>query len=399
MERSRTRESGRDRDREDTGRRSSRDDDRGGRDSGRDRDSRDRGGRDSGRGGRRNFTYQARSAEDVKKRAAESSKDFDTYLREDVKTYKPADGTNLIRILPPTWEDPKHFAIDIWVHYGVGPDDQAYLCLHKMKGEDCPICEELQRARRDREGEEYVKSLEPTRRSLFYLVDRDNEKEGVQAWAAPFSRIDQAIVKVSVDRRTNEVLPIDDPDDGYDVSFDRGGKGIGTQYSGVAIDRRPSPLGKDEWLNFAIDNPLPTILEYHDYDHIAKVFGGGDNRSQRDSRSSRDDRGSSSRDSGRDRDSGGSTRGGREEASSSGRRGREKVEHTWESVHELEGEDLDRIVVSEDLDLKPDDFNSDEELADAICEELKIEKPSGRRRVEESLGGSSKLAEMRRRRD
>ncbi len=365
----------RDRDtRESRGGRDSRDDSR---DS---RGSRDRGGRDEGRGGGRGdsgFSYKRRASEDAQRRASESTREFDSFLADHIKTFKPNDGYNTIRILPPTWDDPKHYGIDLFVHYGVGPDEQAYLCLHKMKGEPCPICEERDRARRAGESEEYVKDLDYTRRTLFYLIDRDHEKDGVMAWAAPFSKIDQAIVKVSIDRQTGEALPIDDPDEGYDIEFDKGGKGIGTQYTGVAIARRESPLGKREWLDFAVKNPLPSILEYHSYEHIQKVFGGGGAHTTRSSRDDRDaprdaPRGrETSRDDPPARDDRDSRRGGREEP-----RG---PKYTWEGIHSMTGSELDALVEEEKLDIDPNKAETDDELADWICEDLGVTKEESRR--------------------
>ena len=385
--------------------RSSRDRDSGddrGRSSSRDRDDsrgserggRDRGREDSPRRGRDDtpsFSYRARSAESVKKRADAGSKDFDSYVKDNIKLFTPNDGPNTIRILPPTWPDPEHFGIDIYVHYGVGPDQQSYLCLHKMKGEDCPICEERIEARKNGEDEDYVRELEPARRSLFYLVDRDKEQDGVQAWSAPFSKIDQAIVKVSIDRKTNEVLPIDHPDEGYDVEFDKKGKGIGTQYTGVAIARRDSPLGNKKWLAFAQENPLPDILVFHDYEHIKAAFGGGAKPKPRDddddSRSSRSTRGRSASDD--ESDARPAHRGSRDAEPESRGRGRDRddkpkePEYTWESVHEMTGEELEALIDAERLEINPNKADSDDELADWICEDLKLEKASRSSRRDE----------------
>lgn len=420
MERNRT--YGRDRDDEDRGssRRGRDRDDRSER-GGRDRDDTPRRGRDS-ESSRPSFSYRARSVESAKKRAEGGSKDFDTYVSDSVQLFTPNDGPNTIRILPPTWENPEHFGIDIFVHYGVGPDQQSYLCLHKMKGEACPICEERAEARRNGEDEDYIRELEPSRRSLFYLVDRDKEKEGVQAWSAPFSKIDQAIVKVSIDRKTQEVLPIDHPDEGYDVEFDKKGKGISTQYTGVAIARRSSPLGNDKWLQFAQDNPLPDILVYYDYDHIKNAFGGGgggshkkhsdddreDNRGRGSSRNDNEDRGGRSGARGRGRDSEDDEDGGRSGARGRGReeepesRSRDKEEeYTWDSIHAMSGEELEALIEAKDLGINANKADSDDELADWICEDLGIKKEREKPRREAGSSHAeddtprSRLASMR----
>lgn len=438
------RDSGRGRDEEDRGSRRGRDDDRGSnrgreeergsnRRGGRDDDG-ERGGRGSSRGSS-SFQYRGRDDSDVRRRSSQGANDFDKFLKDNIKMWKCNDGDNRIRILPPTWDAAKHFGLDVYVHYGVGPDRQSYLCLQKMKGEPDPIAEEREIARRD-EDEKYAKELEAKHRVLVYLIDRDNEKEGVQAWAMP-SGLDRDIVKISIDKSSGEVLPIDHPDEGYDVTFEKNGKGINTKYEGVSIARRSSPLGRSEWLDFAVDNPLPDQLNFFDYDHIAKVFNGGGGSSSGSSRSSsreesssrhpssrddedrhdragRDSRGSSSSGSSRggraseDDDNHGSSRGGsrggREETS--GRGGsRASEEPTWDSIHAMTGDELEDLIDQEKLDIDPREAKNDEDLADWICEEMKIKKveaPARRRVSNDDDGegsGASRLRSMRGGRD
>lgn len=331
-----------------------RDDDR----SSRGRDS-ERSSRGSSRGG---FEYHARDAADTKKRSTQGANDFDKILVDSIKMWKPNDGDNRIRILPPTWEGAKHFGLDIYVHYAVGPDRQSYLCLQKMKGEADPIAEEREIARRD-EDEKYAKELEAKRRVLVFLIDRDHEKEGVQAWAMPWT-VDRDIVKVSQDKSTGEVLPIDHPEDGYDVEFEKKGAKDRTEYLGVAIARRSSPLGKGDWLDYAIDHPLPDQLNYFDYDHIAKVFNGGGARKDSGRSSEREE--SAGRSTGRDRDDGRAdnhSRSGREEPETSRGRGSSRTApaNTWESVHEMTIDELEDLIDQEKLDIDPREAKDDED--------------------------------------
>lgn len=321
-------------------------------------------GRSSGRAS--SYEYHARDAADVKKRASQGANDFDKILIDGVKMWKPNDGDNRIRILPPTWDNPSHYGLDIYVHYAVGPDRGTYLCNHKMKEEDCPICDERAIARRD-EDEKYAKELEAKRRVLIYLIDRDHEKEGVQAWAMPWT-VDRDIVKVSQDKATGEVLPLDSPEDGYDVEFEKKGTKDRTEYLGVAITRRSSELGDDRWLDHAMDNPLPGLLNYFDFDHINKVFNGSG--AQKEKPRDRDDDERPSR--GRDRDE-------PEPETRSRGRGRAEPEPsndepTWESVHAMTGQELDDLVDQEKLDINPAEAKDDEDLADWICEEMKLVK-------------------------
>lgn len=406
-----------------------RDDDRGSRRSrDSDDDRRSSRGRDDDRGssrssGGRRFEYRERAADETKRRSTQGANEYDKILKGSIKMWKPNDGENRIRILPPTWEDAKHFGLDIYVHYGVGPDRGTYLCLSKMKGEDDPIEEERLAARKDGD-EEYAKELEAKRRVLVYVIDRDHEKEGVQAWAMPWT-LDRDIVKVSVDRSSGEVLPIDHPEEGYDVEFEKKGSKNRTEYLGVAIARRSSPLGRDEWLEYAMDNPLPDQLQFFDYDHIAKAFGGGGAHKERsrDRGDDRDDdrRGSSSRDRDRDEKPDRQSRDRDDDRSSSSRgrerdrdepsRGREASRSqdqdlTWDSIHGMTMDELEDLIDQEKLDINPAKADGEDDLADWICEELDIKKPkaeSTRRQVksddhaEESA--SDRLRRMRERRD
>ena len=377
------------------------DEDRGSARRGRDRDDSDRG---SSRGGR-GFEYRSRSADDTKRRASQGANDFDKILKDHIKMWKPNDGDNCIRILPPTWDGAKHFGHDIFVHYGVGPDRGSYLCLQKMKGEPDPIAEERDVARRE-EDEKYAKELDAKKRVLVYLIDRDHEKEGVQAWAMPWT-VDRDIVKVSVDRQSGEVLPIDHPEEGFDIEFEKKGAQARTEYLGMAIARRSTPLGKSEWLDYAIDNPLPDQLQFFDYDHIAKAFNGAGAHKEKS-------RGGEDRPSSRDRDD--DRRGGRgrdddeqEERSSRSSRRTEPAKDespTWESVHEMTVQELEDLIDQEKLDINPTEAKDDEDLADWICETMKLkksERKTERRSTSRDDDGgddsASRLRKMRERRE
>jgi hypothetical protein len=421
--RNRDRDEGRSRDRDDRDSRGSRD---------RDRDER------GGRGDPRAYEYRARSVEDAQERSEMGNQDYDKLLKPGTKIYKVRDGDNRIRVLPPTWPDAKHYGLDVWVHYSVGPDRQSYLCPRKHGKGECPICDERDSVRRDSAADDkYVKDLEPKRRVLVYLIDRDEERAGEQTWFMPQS-LDKDITKVSIDKDTRAVLPIDHPEDGYDIIFDKSGSKLNTKYSGVQISRRSSPLGKRAWLENAMDNPLPDQLKVFDGEHIAKVFGAGGIQRDRD-----DDRG------GRDRDRDDDRRGGRDrdrdddrprgrgreddderyrgdfDRNSRGRdrdedrgRGRDREqsrerddEPTWKSVHKMTRTELEDLIELKRLPIKPRDAKDDDDLADWVCEELKLKEEvvegGGRSRrsmddeppARERDRDDDRLREMRRRRE
>lgn len=369
-------------------------------------------------------------------------KEFDKIVKDHIKLWKPNDGINIIRIVPATWKNPEHYGYDLYVHYGVGPERQSYLDLTKMLDKPDPITEEHGEALREGD-QKYAKDIESKRRCGIFLVDRENEKEGVQFWAMPWT-IDADLNKLAVDKRTGETLNIDDPEDGYDIEFEKTGKDRNTKYEAVAIARRSSPLGSRKWLEYAQDNPIPDQLVYFDYEHIAKAFGGGgSHRGREDEREERDadDRGGrggsrgrddsdrdatrgrdregtrgreDDRDRGRDRDNSDSSRdrerpsrdrdSDRDRSDDRGRgssRNRDEPAHTWASIHDMTIEELESLCGSEEAlrDINPDKADGKTDLADWICEELKLKKEeaSTRRRIidDKDDGGGEKLRRMR----
>ncbi len=241
------------------------------RSSGRSSRTSSRGGRS--RGGK--FEYRDRGGEATRKRAEQSGKNYLRIVKDGVKEFKPKEGSHRIRILPPMWENAEHFGLDIWLHYNIGPDRAQVLSRAKMLDEDDPIQEELNKARKDGD-EDYAKELAPKRRVGYYVIDRKNEDEGVQFWAAPWG-MDRDISAQALDEDSGEALALDHPDQGYDISFRIEGKQLNTKYVGVSIARRESDLGKqqDEYLDHISENPIPDILNYLSYDDLVKLFEAG----------------------------------------------------------------------------------------------------------------------------
>lgn len=230
-----------------------------------------------GNGARTPFKYQARTAEHVKVRAEQQGGMYDNIFKQ-FPTYKAKVGNNLLRILPPTWQNADHYGYDIYRHEQIGPDNSMYLCLKEMKGEPCPICEEraeLDRLKEDKDAAE----LRPRHRVVVWVIDRDKENEGPMVWDMSWT-MDKDIAALSTNSRSGEILLIDHPTEGYDFEFSREGTTMtNTKYMGKAIARRSSPINddpdmQDEWLNFIMINPIPTVLNFYSYEHISQVFTG-----------------------------------------------------------------------------------------------------------------------------
>jgi len=303
------------------------------------------------------FSYKRRDPSSTKKRTEQWGNERDSYLKDHVPVWKPQDGENVIRILPPSWDGAEYYGIDIYVHFNVGPDNASYLDLYKMKKMPDPITEEVQKARQDNDVD-YAKELDSKKRVLVYLIDRDKPKQGPMLWAMPWT-VDKEIAIHSWNGRTQEALLIDSPEDGFDIIVNRQGKDKKTEYT-VKIDRNPSPLIiTNEIASILEEFPLPECLNYYSYEHIQEVFLGGTKKA--------DDRKSSPK----------------KETKSSERPKHNKVnltELSWDDVHNLKSSELDKLVeqiVSEmAVDVSVFEVETDEDLAQVICDELSIKKPT-----------------------
>lgn len=294
----------------DSGRSSGRGSDRGG---GRERDS-DREERGSSKKG--GFVYRGRTSEDVTRRAKQSSGRYDSFVEGEVTWFKPREGENTIRLLP--WlngDDPEfkaldekwgnHWGIDIILHSQVGADKGQYLCLDKMNGEPCPVCEVW---RGDDE-----EALAPGNRVLCWLIDRNDERAGPKLWSMPLG-VSKDFSAASKIKGSGEVLLVDDPEEGYDIYFDREGEKKLTKYKRIEVSRDPTPLHDkpakmDAWLDYVAEHRLPDLLKFYEPDYLEKVLSGQVSARERDDGED-DDRGSRRGGRGRDRDDDREERGG-----------------------------------------------------------------------------------------
>ena len=78
------------------------------------------------------FEYKKRSQEALDKRATQQGGDFQGFLLDDFRTYAVKKGDNWIRFLPPTFDGATHYGMDVWVHYGIGPDNASAICIASM---------------------------------------------------------------------------------------------------------------------------------------------------------------------------------------------------------------------------------------------------------------------------
>ncbi len=394
----------------------------------------------------RKFKYKRRGADNVKKRMNQSATNRDGFINEDVDLYKVKDGDNLLRILPPTFNnlngtEAEHYGLDVFVHYDVGTDGSSFLCLEQNYNEPCPICQA--RIEAESEGDkDLADKLKARKRVLMYVVDRDAEDAGPMVWSAPWT-VDKDLSMRSFDKRSGDIFYPDDPEEGYDIEFARTGKGRNTKYEGVQLSRRASPLSDDEdqmdeWLEKIEDSPLDQLLIKPEAEHMERIFNAGmgmagagkdeddDEKPSRSRRSRRDDddeKPSRSRRSRRDEDedededekpsrSRRSRRDDEEdEKPSRSRRSRRDEDEdededeggsndsseekdindlTYDEVFGMDRDELESVIDEGQLDIPDFEDLDDDELAGEVCAELGLKKPRKR-----NSAVRDKLNEMR----
>lgn len=301
------------------------------------------------------FQYQQRDASSNRKRAEQWGNERQSYLSDHVKMWKPKEGPNIIRILPPSWPKADHFGFDIYVHFSVGADGGAYLDLKKMKNEPDPITEEVAMLRAAGQ-EDAAKTLDSKKRVLVYLIDRENERDGVMMWAMPWT-VDRDIAVAAKNPRSRNPLFIDDPDKGYDLIINRTGTKRQTEYQ-VQIDRESSPLElTDEMIELLETKPLPNCLIFATYEQKETAFKSGVKKTDDDKSS---------------------------KANKTSRKTTTKFDLdtiTYTDIDELSGSGLDDLVeqlLSEGYEVD-EHAQNDEQLKESIYTALNIQKPRATR--------------------
>lgn len=214
--------------------------------------------------------------------ANQTTGSYDTFIDNKFTQYKTKEGPNNLRFMPPTFDYAalkvqNHWGLEIYVHYGVGPDEATYLCPNKMRGEPCVVCDTRREiAPTDPEA---AKELREAKRYLIWTIDRFDPAAGPKVFVEP-PKTDKEFCNRAKGKKTGETLMLDDPENGYDVTFVKEGTGVKSQYSQYDISRHPSALSDNpdeaaKWLDFIVANPLDTTLVWFDQEYIAKVLAGG----------------------------------------------------------------------------------------------------------------------------
>jgi hypothetical protein len=230
---------------------------------------------------------------------------FSNIFRPDIRVplWNCGEGQHVIDILPyvvgnnyPTRTFPDvqpndpHYVLDIWVHRGIGVNEDSFVCPARNYDLPCPICEHIAELRRlvdpdaDENDPEFgdtitlIKTISPKRRTIYNVLVWDSDKEiakGVQVWEIAHFFMEKNLTAIA-ERPTRGgasvggFINFSDPWDGKSIIFRREGKGKTTSFLGHSFEDRPEPVPDEynalnegnEGATFCLDE-IVVIPEYN----------------------------------------------------------------------------------------------------------------------------------------
>ena len=160
----------------------------------------------------------------VKNRQAElakggSDKDF----------WQPADGRNVIRVLPPA-EGKDVFWSEGFIHFGVGPESRMVTCSKDKYGK-CPVCKFIEEIAdsKNKEEKELAKKMKRKKRVYMNILVRDEDADPKKVQVLQCGpTIFKGILDIFIDEDFGDIV---DLKEGRDIIITRSGKKLNTEYS------------------------------------------------------------------------------------------------------------------------------------------------------------------------
>ena len=119
--------------------------------------------------------YRPPSHEEMDKRANRPRGNFESFIKDDFKTWRRQKEGNYIRILPPP--PGQHWALECFVHYEVGPTKASVLCPLQMKVGPGPVCDERNKLERRNVRKEELEAYRYAKCFIAWIQDMRNAEE------------------------------------------------------------------------------------------------------------------------------------------------------------------------------------------------------------------------------
>ena len=172
------------------------------------------------------------------------------------KFWKPTVGEHQINIIPfiagknnpNVKEGEPTYLLDLWVHTGIGVNEDNYICPARNFDQPCPICEHQAELRKEEDyDEELVKSINPKRRAVYNVEVLDSVKEqnkGIQLLEVSHFSFEKPLMERSKLPKGGGFVYFADVDDGQVVSFEVKESAFTTKGA------KPRTIKKNDFLSF-----------------------------------------------------------------------------------------------------------------------------------------------------
>ena len=220
-------------------------------------------------------------------------------LDKDVQFFQPTLGKNIINIIPFEVKSKNHplvkqgqleigdqdYCLEIWMHRFIGPSESSVICLKRMYGKACPICEEAERFKKA--GKERESGALLAKQRVLYNVEDTRRKPGeLQVFDVSYYLFEKELIDEA--RNENEDgenwLDFSNPETGSLIKFrcsktTQGGFEF-NEFKSFSFVERDDPI-EDDLLESAIsfDEHL-NILNYEEIQAI--LYGSDDDEEEED---------------------------------------------------------------------------------------------------------------------
>jgi len=340
-----------------------------------------------------------------------------------VPLWKCGVGEHIIDVLPffaganhpDKSEGENTYRLEYYMHRDVGHQNARVLCLQAMGLGDCPICNHQADLIEEKADESKWKPLRPKNWVLFNVVvfDKGEEKKGVQIWDSPYFYSMENIMDIAKIRsrggKPSKTTDFANPDRGKSISFEvKAAKGQNDypKYTGFKFEPRDYKISDkllDECLVLDDLIPIPTFEEVEEL-YFGSSRGRAGVQDDDDDDGENEDiwaEGLEELDEAEDIDDlkvivrkfdlstkikkaskfKKTRRLIKEELEEMGDDGDEDEDDededednalTSEDVEDMSTKELKRVIKANKLDLDPDDYEDETELAEAVIEEMEL---------------------------
>lgn len=114
------------------------------------------------------------------------------------------------------------YVLDLWVHYGVGPMEDTFICLKNTYRKPCPICEERARLLKTKGYDiDVANSLKPKRRVMYNVIDLMGNSDEIQLFEVSHYLFEKELLEEAGynEEAEGEFITFADLDNGRSIVF------------------------------------------------------------------------------------------------------------------------------------------------------------------------------------